>query len=567
MIKKIQIGDREFTTGSIEYDIDNHLWKLKNRPTKYLSSSILEEWESYSEYIIKNPVLSGGHTGTFFTYYNNDSYQHSDIYAFPGFTEGDKQVYIVWYKIWGKEFPVNFPNDSRLVGFSIVTENEQHEKILGTPRRLNWDFTWQQGVNSQEQGIGFYIATNTDNEYIYSPYSFGVSNFTSTGPQQLYTCRYTDVEINGNTFAGGPEEPANLRSYMYDSNINLTTITAPVGVELKIDDEPTSGTGGSDGTFDPFGDDVDYPSLPSVSAVDTGLLTIYKPTLAELRTISAWLWSMDDTIFDKLKKIYSNVMDYIVSLQFLPIAANNTSTTNVTFGNTDTEILSTKVNSQYIATDEVTISIDEYYGSFIDYAPTKIMLYLPFIGFRELTSQDVMSGTIGVKYHIDLLTGDCVAFVKVYSRTTKSVLYTYNGNCSSQAPLSGRDFSQIFSASVNAVASIGAVATGSPSGLLSAGTALVDLMQAQNSVNRGGAISGNAGFLTEYQPYLIFARPSASYPDNYNHYYGKPANITRKLSSLTGFTSIKETITDGFGNATDEEVNEINRLLKEGIYL
>jgi hypothetical protein len=260
-------------------------------------------------------------------------------------------------------------------------------------------------------------------------------------------------------------------------------------------------------------------------------------------------------------------MDYIVSLQFLPIASTNTASVNVTFGNTDTEILSTKVNSQYIATDEVTISIDEYYGSFIDYAPTKIMLYLPFIGFRELTSQDVMAGSIGVKYHIDLLTGDCVAFVKVYSRTTKSVLYTFNGNCSSQTPLSGRDFAQIFSASVGAVASIGSVATGNPSGLLSAGTALVDLMQAQNSVNRGGAISGNAGFLTEYQPYLIFARPSAAYPDDYNHFYGKPANITRKLSTLSGFTSIKEIVVNGFASATESEKDEIINLLRGGVYL
>lgn len=567
MIKKVQIGDREFTTGSLIYNPSTGARILKSKPNRYLGATILEEWESYSEYVVKNPTFRGDTTGSFFELYNNAGYQHSDIYAFPAFTEGTDAVYLVWYTIWGKEFPITYPNESKIVGLSVVTENQQHEKILLYPSRLNWNYGLMMGVNPKEQGIGFYIVTLSDEEYAESAYSFGVSNFTDHGAHTLYMCRYEDATIGQDTNAGNFNQPVNRRSYLSNANFNLTTITPPVGVALKTDTEPTSGTGGSDGTFDPFGDDVDYPELPTNSAVDTGLLTVYEPSIAELKTISTWLWSMDDSIFDQLKKIYSNVMDYIVSMQFLPIVSNNTSTTDVYFGNTDTEILSKKVNSQYIATPEVTISIDEYYGSFIDYSPTKIMLYLPFIGFRELSSQDVMSGMIGVKYHIDIITGDCVAFVKVYSRTTKSVLYTYNGNCSSQAPLSGRDFAQIFSASVNAVASIGTVATGNPTGLLSAGTALVDLMQAQNSINRGGAISGNAGFLTEYQPYLIFARPSAAYPDNYAHFYGKPSNITRKLSTLSGFTSIKEMVVNGFASATEEEKNEVINLLKGGVYL
>lgn len=560
MIKTVQIGDREFRTGSIHYSNGNR--KLKSKPNRYLSADILEEWEQYTDFVVKNPTFTGDTTGNFFEFYNSSDYESSDIYAFPGFTEADKQVYIVWYHTTQKTFPATIPADSIVIGFSVVNNN-----TLLYPSRLSWNFGLYQFLNKNEQGIGFYIEDYGNGNYSHSSFSYGTSNLTTQGTQNLYTCRYSDYSVDDEINAGNFNQPVNKRSYLYDAGFNLTTIRPPVGVPLKTDEEPTSGTGGGPGTFDPFGDDVDYPELPSVSAVDTGLVTIYKPTLAELRNISAWLWSMDDTIFDKLKKIYSNVMDYIVSLQFLPIASANTSSVNIMFGNTDTEILSTKVNSQYIATDEVTISIDEYYGSFIDYAPTKIMLYLPFIGFRELTSQDVMAGSIGVKYNIDLLTGDCVAFVKVYSRTTKSVLYTFNGNCSSQAPLSGRDFAQIFSASVGAVASIGSVATGSPSGLLSAGTSLVDLMQAQNSVNRGGAISGNAGFLTEYQPYLIFARPSAAYPDDYNHFYGKPANITRKLSTLSGFTSIKEIVVNGFASATESEKDEIINLLRGGVYL
>lgn len=554
----IQIGDRLFKLGKLEYSNTN--WVLRSRPNRYISASLLEEWEQNTTYGTKNPTFANGHTSAFFDIYNDANYTHSDVYAFPGFKLGDDNYVLTWYTITGHTNTVStYPMGSKVLGFSLVVNNQ-----LLDPTLLSWNFGIYTMVNPAEQGIGLY--SNNDQTFQCS-FSFGTSNFTSTGQHRLWSCRYTDAKVGDDTGANNFNQPVNRRSYLYNASLDLANMLPPEGVSLKTDDEPTSGEGGADGTFDPFGDDVDYPDLPTNSAVDTGLLTVYEPSIQELKSISAWLWSMDDSIFDQLKKIYSNVMDYIVSLQFLPIISNNTSTSNVYFGNTDTEILSKKVNSQYIATDEVTISIDEYYGSFIDYAPTKIMLYLPFIGFRELSSQDVMAGMIGVKYHIDIITGDCVAFVKVYSRTTKSVLYTYNGNCASQAPLSGRDFAQIFSASVNAVASIGTVATGNPTGLLSAGTAMVDLMQAQNSINRGGAISGNAGFLTEYQPYLIFARPSAAYPDNYAHFYGKPSNITRKLSTLSGFTSIKECVSDGFGNATDDEVNEIKRLLKEGVYL
>jgi hypothetical protein len=87
------------------------------------------------------------------------------------------------------------------------------------------------------------------------------------------------------------------------------------------------------------------------------------------------------------------------------------------------------------------------------------------------------------------------------------------------------------------------------------------------TVNRGGAIVGNASHLTGYTPYLLFMRPAASHPKSYEKYKGRPSNITASLSSLKGYTEIDSIITSGFSTASSSEIEEIKSLLSSGVYL
>ena len=56
-------------------------------------------------------------------------------------------------------------------------------------------------------------------------------------------------------------------------------------------------------------------------------------------------------------------------------------------------------------------------------------------------------------------------------------------------------------------------------------------------------------------------------PAGYEHFAGRPSNITSKLSDLSGFTSVKYAYLDGIRNATQRELELIRTLLMGGVVL
>jgi len=156
------------------------------------------------------------------------------------------------------------------------------------------------------------------------------------------------------------------------------------------------------------------------------------------------------------------------------------------------------VLSQWYEHDCGTVRIDKYWGSALDYAPnTKISLFLPFIGSVQLNTDEVMNKTLGVKYRIDLLSGQCVALVTC----DNDVYYQFTGECSVSVPLTGSDWSRIYSAAIGAVGTaiaggIGANAAGAMAMRGNSGTQWVnDAARALNA----GASAGQA-YLTKGMP-------------------------------------------------------------------
>ena len=95
----------------------------------------------------------------------------------------------------------------------------------------------------------------------------------------------------------------------------------------------------------------------------------------------------------------------------------------------------------------------------------------------------------------------------------------------------------------------------------------------QSALNNNGTVAqksnggaGEKGYLQCQVPFIMITMPNLSLPDNYAHYYGFPCNMTLKLSDLSGFTKISDCHLEGF-TCTKSELDEIEQLLKEGIYL
>lgn len=228
----------------------------------------------------------------------------------------------------------------------------------------------------------------------------------------------------------------------------------------------TSHTGGGDGTFDETSDAIPVPELPSISTVDTGLVTLFRPSLEEVSALGSYLWTNFSDFIENLQKLFTNPMDYFIAFNIFPVVPEVLLSRSVYIGNWATNISMPPVANQWYEFDCGIITLQKYWGSALDYYPnTKIQLMLPYIGSVQLNTDEVMGQQIGVKYRIDLLSGSCVAMVTING----NVYYQYTGECAVSIPLTGADWSRIYSAVVGAVGTaiaggVGAVMTGSAGG-------------------------------------------------------------------------------------------------------
>lgn len=328
-------------------------------------------------------------------------------------------------------------------------------------------------------------------------------------------------------------------------------------------DDDTDGEGGT-GDFDGTTDPIDFPDLPTVSAVDTKFVTIFNPTKAQLTSLAEYMWS---PLFDldTLKKLWADPMDCILGLTMVPFAVPNGGTGTVAIGNVSTGISMTKAGSQYVAIDCGSINVKEFWGGYLDYDPyTKFQIYLPYIGIKPLLADEIMGKSIHVKYHCDILTGACNCFVKCGG----SVLYSFNGQCSTQIPISGNDWRNTISAAINiAGQAAGMYITGgatAPMGITSIAQSAVNGLK--QTVEKSGSLSGTGGMLAIQKPYLIATRPKQAVPKNQNKFTGYPAFITRTLSSCSGYTEVYSCHLENIP-CTADELNEIENLLKSGVIL
>lgn len=246
----------------------------------------------------------------------------------------------------------------------------------------------------------------------------------------------------------------------------------------------TSTTGGGDGTFDETSDAIPVPNLPSISTVDTGLVTLFRPTAQELIGLSRYLWSHLGDLEINLQKLFTNPMDYFIAFNIFPVSPLVTNARNIYIGNLTTDIYMSPVANQWYEFDCGTVTLQKYWGSALDYAPnTKVQLMLPYIGSVQLNTDEVMGNQIGVKYRIDLLSGSCVAMVTVNG----NVLYQFTGECAVAVPLTGADWSRVYSAVIGAVGTAitgvaGAMASGAAAGAATSAVASKNVAKATHEV-------------------------------------------------------------------------------------
>lgn len=378
-----------------------------------------------------------------------------------------------------------------------------------------------------------------------------------------------------------------------------------------------SDTSPGNGTFDLTSDTIAVPNLPTLSATNAGLVTVYIPTGPQLNTFASLLFGRTflDAFLNAVTTLFVDPLEAVIGLSIIPVAPSLDTAKQVTVAfigltTPDGPLMMQPAASQYVEVNCGTIHVDEYSGSALDYAPySKFHIYLPYIGTRELSTDEIRNKDLKVVYHIDIVSGSCVALLEVDG----SVLYQFAGNCATPIPINGRDFSRMVTAGIqlaaafaggSAGAGVGSVAAGNikkPADYISTNSSFKTLVKTLDSeegvmptanktagtgidaehlvsatagvvsgmkphIQHASGIGGSAGMLGVQKPYLIAEIPRQSLAKDYNKFVGYPSNITSVLGELSGFTQIEMIHLKGIP-CTETELSEIDKMLKSGVIL
>lgn len=351
----------------------------------------------------------------------------------------------------------------------------------------------------------------------------------------------------------------------------------------------TSGGGGGGGGFDNTTDNNDFTDPTNwIDATDTGFITLYNPTKAQLKELADFLFTgITASAEITLKKLLANPMDYLVSLNMIHLPLTFTETEAVRFGGLSTGVVMGKLGSQFVKIYGGHYDIDEQFKSFLDYGKySTIKISIPYCGIFPLPSDALMGGRLEIQYIVDLLTGSLSAELKitrirdyVYNEEyTERIIATYSGNCFLPLPIASTDYRQAVSSLLGMTGGLAtSIATGSPLPLI--GSSANAVTNSKQDMTIGGNIGNNYGYMTQQKAFLILERPCQNLPLNYPQYYGYPSNIRfRHLSAVkenygSGYIEIDNgkywcgSVTNGFGSITNDESAELEQLVENGIWI
>lgn len=378
-------------------------------------------------------------------------------------------------------------------------------------------------------------------------------------------------------------------------------------IEVSEEYGEYSGSGGyGGGSFDDSSDAFGLPSLPSLGVSEVGFINVYNPSKGQLQGFADELFpdfvipepstaTGIEAVAENLANTFevlgdfaesfvnAGLVNYVIDCHIVPVAPATSGTAKIKVGFKSFDYTPAKVTSDYVEFDCGSLEIPEYYQNFLDYEGTRCKMYCPFIGFVDIKPEWFQAGKIGLVYHFNIIDGSCIAFVIATSSKSKlknTVVATFGGNCCVHMPITGVNYSSMISGVVGGAVGIASNASNmiktnqkdkgtvmsNIEGAVGIASNLGDVVGAKPSIEQSNGYNAGMSFMCYRRPYLLIERPVASFSKNYPSEQGLPLNVTKKLSSVTGFTTCDNVNLDGF-SCTDEEKNMIVNALREGIIL
>ena len=359
-------------------------------------------------------------------------------------------------------------------------------------------------------------------------------------------------------------------------------------------------------------------------------LKLVRMPLATLNGYMGTYMNAHSTVFSDASQVLQNINNSIVDVFALPISVAMSGSIS------QFEICGETMNGgavDYNATQQQiedcgAVILPEEEGNYLDYEPyTKAVIYIPYCGQYEIPISSFMGGSLQLIYSIDIVTGDCVAYVFATNRFGDYLLVgAFPGNmrlpipCTASAgnlgiigsalqksvglmagtAVGAAKMAQGFNAvnagdytsqstytygnqtyqaapTVNTGAMAAAVATqmvAPAAGVGLAGAAgVLGAMNMAGDINAApvalssviGSFGGSVSFNMPQIPYVKIIKAICKTPETYKDDVGITSNISVQISRIQGnsFTIMKNLKINGF-NANDKEKQAIYQALTSG---
>lgn len=247
---------------------------------------------------------------------------------------------------------------------------------------------------------------------------------------------------------------------------------------------------------------------------ELAFVNVYNPTQAQLVDAANALFMNFST---------GEVVDiskYIVAIHkvFVPVSTDE-AFQPIRFGNYKTQVNSKVVNQRLARLSCGKVTVPELHHNALDYSPyTTVRIWLPFLGFYDLSIDELSNKEVELNYTIDLINGKALAEIS----NDDGVIYRFVGTAYVREPYHTESLNNVSTVYIN------------------------------------GAYN-----MADYTPYLLIERPINLTPAN-NNLEGLPTYKEVTIGDMTGYVRCRKVFAKDM-IATEAEKNEIEALLCGGV--
>lgn len=211
---------------------------------------------------------------------------------------------------------------------------------------------------------------------------------------------------------------------------------------------------------------------------------------------------------------------YIIAIHkvFVPVSTNE-ALQPIKFGSYNTQVNSKVVNLRTARVSCGKVTVPELHHNALDYSPyTTVRIWLPFLGFFDLSIDELSNKEVELTYTIDLVNGKALAEIS----NDDGVIYRFVGTAYEREPYHTESLNNVSTVYIN------------------------------------GAYN-----MADYTPYLLIERPINLTPSN-NDLEGLPTYKEVTIGDMTGYVRCRKVFAKDMV-ATEAEKNEIEALLCGGV--